>query len=737
MKLLRIFCLCFILFNCLKSENSSFEMIIKHIESLQKNLKSLKETYNLNQLEKDSIIDVNNIVTEDEDYYSDIPQSYSNELLGCNTKHPAEAQQTNLIQLSEKLERKKYYDIHNRTYLLSEYTLNRKIIDFIILNFKALYKLGNGFFSNKIFVVLTSDQNSYLDIYDENFNQIFSSKLEFEAVKLISFNSNEEREIFILAKSNENNKEGSTLKKLTVDFYSKNIFHSHNINPDNNNNSSNTYDEIQKFEVKGERILEVETFREVNNKYSIKFLFDKNKDRNNFFVKEESFYNLELEALNLTAHITKGNKYIIIETHNEFIILNDKLNLISKFQKSSFINYYDTHFQVSYLSSSKIKPFLNYIGIIYNKSSIFHIFNLRNMNEVLIEIDINNAKYYDYTHGFEEDIFYNTSNNENKKIIDNKTNNIIAYTFDQLNNLLYFVTQELNLFVVTIKISTQVRQSNEKYFYDIYGNINSMKNPSSNTPDSYQVAMIINLKKYFSVKNANNCDAEVVRKDLFIRVGSEFVIINLDSFNPGIKDAFAILPQIQYKKIINKVEKASFIKNSNGYYFLLSYGYKLFFYEIIPQTSAFIGQDEFFNFNFKVPIIFIALIILGLYHFLFKKKQISEQDTSKLKEELLSQLKKEGVDLNDFKKKSASKNDKNSKLENDLDLNKINKFLNESKNKKTYSNNIKEEDEYQDAFDEKGNYNKNEEYEDDNDINIEDEEIEDINDQIEEEEVEE
>jgi len=409
----------------------------------------------------------------------------------------------------------------------------------------------------------------------------------------------------------------------------------------------------------------------------------------------------------------------------------------------------------AYLKVFDMVPFINYIGILYRSSPIFHIFSINNMESVLIEIDLNNPKFYFYSHGFEEEGFYNTNDHsefpeneeaENEedlyieKRVQSRTNIIAAFCYDQFNSLLYFVTEEMNLFVVTIKINNSSKNYENSYYYDSYGNFYSSKNNSSNTPNSYEVVMIINLKPYlsntennegfgetaankFSGKNntenensklkrnihkssssersfipctknfnsninnksASDCffmNMEVIRKDLFIKVDSDLIIVNLETFNSSNSDPFDALPQIQKKSLLigNTIKPTSrihinhkmapfyYMRNSHGYYFIVKADIietkipkdssstsdnredtyqALMFFQILLPNNSFIGTEEF-SFNFKIPVIFIALIILVVYHFIAKSKEkskMSDDQTKAVREELMDHLKSQGVDL--------------------------------------------------------------------------------------------
>ena len=53
------------------------------------------------------------------------------------------------------------------------------------------------------------------------------------------------------------------------------------------------------------------------------------------------------------------------------------------------------------------------------------------------------------------------------------------------------------------------------------------------------------------------------------------------------------------------------------------------------------GSEEV-GFNFKIPIIFIALIIIFIVNYYKKKKSVKEEDSEFLKKQVLDELKRYG-----------------------------------------------------------------------------------------------
>jgi hypothetical protein len=140
---------------------------------------------------------------------------------------------------------------------------------------------------------------------------------------------------------------------------------------------------------------------------------------------------------------------------------------------------------------------------------------------------------------------------------------------------------------------------------------------------------------------------EIIRKDLLIFNQNEvfcFDLEKIESADDFTEDKFA-------QKIVSlsksdshpKIQKISIGKYPYGHCFLSNTQYNTISqYDLIYPTAKLKGKEEF-NWNFKVPLIFIALIILFFYHYFKNKKSAEVENMGKSKEDIFEELKKYGV----------------------------------------------------------------------------------------------
>lgn len=478
---------------------------------------------------------------------------------------------------------------------------------------------------------------------------------------------------------------------------------------------------------------------------------------------------IENSLSNIKLHVSRGKRLILLENTRNIFILKEDLSIMNVYARNNYLDIYkqyisrdnsensdnnnsklDNHLisEDTILNNNDFIPFLNYIGFIYQYSPIFHIFGLDNLNELLISIDLNDLSRYECVVCGEVKQYSgtvvntDTNTNRNRKDSDffyyNKneiyTNNIISFTFDQFNSLLYFLTEELNLFIISIKINTNNKNINNTYsvlmIIDIKNylqhtsdNIISRIKNMSKTKSYYKCKFLVKFNSSNNDESCNFINTEVIRKDLFIKIDNELVIIDLEPY-ANINESFNQLPRIQYKNLnvfdnnyneedVNrkksKFSEFQYIRNSHGNYIAMKHEVYshitnstfstdstddntysdvhsyILLYEVALPNSSFMGTEEF-SFNFKIPIIFIALIILLIYHLATRgknKKVMSEEEQRKVREDLIQQLKKEGVNL---ESRGKSKNNVNSKDidkeydNDDINILSKNKIINNIKN---------------------------------------------------------
>jgi hypothetical protein len=612
----------------------------------------------------------------------------------------------------------------------------------ILTQSKGLKILNYGFNEEKeFFIIVNSDNNtnSYKDL------QIIKYQLDFFAKRKLILDNENSANPNTTSMNFEVDEDNSNVSKKDYNETHDGII---------NNNYSIYSNYINKYNKEGIYISKPEINSSLHRKvkvtshlypdkqYDLKFYYDSNKEKNVFVLKEMSQTSItktitdilaknnfntnfdknikdsKINVNSIKLHTIKGKKRIICDTELMYLIFNSNLVLKNAYLKNNFSDYYKLKIPnysdiynpgvlgLTYLRVSQIFPFMNYIGVTYKESSIFHILNFDNLNELILEIDLSNQKSFDFLYGFNNlnlinsDFNYTNNNNDDEleylyydHISDSRTNNIVAFSFDQFNNLLYFLTSELNLFVVSIKM--------------LGGNDKSVKEIRSKSEDYFTVNMVINIENYiednikdeltekeFCINNLkiegknNRCidtSIEVIRKDLFIKINNHLVIVSLENFNNQNND-FSNFPNISYKNLVIKnqkyevrrLENMIVLRTNSNYFILLKSFLKhhnqsnkknsdvLLLYEVLLPNNSFTGNEEF-SFNFKIPVIFVALIFLLAYHYFNKKKNVTDEESIKIREELLDQLKKEGINLNKYKKEDKNIQKKDSRVSNSED----------------------------------------------------------------------
>lgn len=376
---------------------------------------------------------------------------------------------------------------------------------------------------------------------------------------------------------------------------------------ENQENKSNEYEEGEIFNIK--------TYKDGTNSYEVYLSYKKNMKK--FFWEIEEFETLfsfnNTQIIKAFTHINKGAKLLIITTEdNKVTVLNEDLELQKQFNLNDIYESLNPEF--NQIQIKNFHMFQNFISFIHNFNSIL-ISSFENMNNLILKCDLSK----------------------------NATSTINNFIFDSYNHLIYAILNDGNFLVISPKL---------------FGN--------THYKDNYCI-----VNKIYKLDIANEfMQMEILRKDLILRNKETIIVIDLSDFeeldtkNEELKfrkfdltsykrkDEILIqnsekhidLPNFEKKHFFEN-NKLVFCKSNNGHYIFTKRNNDntLLLLEIVNPTGKLKGNEEF-SFNFKIPIIFIALIILFFFHY-FKKKQPEESDDM-IKQDILEKIKKFGTSKN-------------------------------------------------------------------------------------------
>jgi len=504
-----------------------------------------------------------------------------------------------------------------------------------------------------------------------------------------------------------------------------------------------------------------------SNKYIILVIENFIENENKTILKNEieiQYLNEELKLINSFSFKNKKKEEDDDETNNppyNPLVKNDRplyennSNLDKRISEiflnfKIFYNYVYTQFEDS-VKISHIESFDKYLLTCDFKS--FLAMNIKTTNSTNNK-DLNN---------------FHSENGENKIVYYRK----YIFTYDQINNYLILITEDLDMIIYyPIVKSTNSHNDNNKNF-----NVCKFKKLFQN----FDLKNILGISDDLSINkgnqgnsdtklNLNLINIEIIRSDLLINLKQigQIVSINLDKFEDHIEEnyfEFRIINTNDFS-IVNENLKVFNLENTdkkhqqhtyqtkdckqdkNSYNnpiytrnaimapeiayskntfsnFILIQNYEnpniIMIYEILNPHSKLVGGDYSFL-NFKIPIIFVAMIIIFFYQF-FKKRNELNAETPGMKKEVFKYLEDQGAFYNrktykeesenqlkhththvtDSKYKSILKNASNNsnnnyslKKENDdVNMNSnADESMNESSNDQNDSDFVKDDEEY-------------------------------------------
>ena len=139
----------------------------------------------------------------------------------------------------------------------------------------------------------------------------------------------------------------------------------------------------------------------------------------------------------------------------------------------------------------------------------------------------------------------------------------------------------------------------------------------------------------------------MMRRDLIISNKADTLeFLNFEDIEWGNSETFnKVKRQIIHVDEIGVENEAELklIKTSLEHFLMMknSMSNKLLLYHI-PNINSKIKGSEEVGFNFKIPIIFIALVIIFIVNYYKKKKNVKEEDSEFLKKQVLDELKRYG-----------------------------------------------------------------------------------------------
>ena len=556
---------------------------------------------------------------------------------------------------------------------------------------KSLYNINyldssNKNISNQKIIDLANTYNiDYVSHNSNNESIIINTFIEDEKSWEIEFNFNRNRirnsysikEIDILYNNNNNNKEqDSYMFNKTIDKINSNIYNDLLLGFIRSSNS---------------------------NKLNINYY--------NYLYDTQNNTNI---ILNIIPFLNKGKRTIIIETNYNIFYANDNLSIIKTFNKKEI--YFSLNISIDNPQIKQIYCFFGFCSIYFNNYNKMFILDFDNLNSITLEIEF-------------------------KKNI-----KIKGFIYDQFTNLLYIVTSDFNLLFIIPKIVS--REEKTKNSYSVAYKINLID-------DILIKKSNVNKSKFNLIKEIDNdISIQIIKKDLIVKVDDILFLIDLEqaaaannnnnnSYEGNIKDVntnYILLNKHNNNNneyFLNNFNNLIYLKNQNSLYLTTISNVKLnkneykaiVFYDVVVKNKNIVGGNNF-DFNFKIPVIFIALVILVIYHVFYKNKNNKQHlDDDKVKDELIKELTKHnafndkkilndkftdkkqyGEDINDTNysrvKKTNILKKSNYEEEKDEDVNSIQENdINRYNNINEYIDNNEEEDdeEEEEEYDENEN----------------------------------
>ena len=558
--------------------------------------KNLNKTINKNKMDIDEIYNNIKLYEKNNKLFNEMKQIIKNYSLG-NELFEEEYHFLNIIP--ENMTR---YDESLEHRLIPEilFEFKNKISCFNFIQTKPITKDDTGHF---VSILLLICQNNSIIVSDLLGNIYLTYETEYEINEIVTFNQNDINDFYIVTKNFTEIKKFLLLQGL---FYKNNNNTNNTIN--NTINKNESLDEI-------DNVIDVETYAEDLKREKVEKLSYKLVDTYKQNIKEQRIKILEEKNiyfnLNNNSFINNCNNSEYIININPVIIKGVK-SLIVITNKKSIYKLNNQNFQIisySKINEKNINNFSNTLNPV-TMTSFYILFNKNNNGFKVSKID-------------------NTSFIITKCELfpDNSTEKIKYYYFDQKSRTLYILSNLFNIYLVTPML---IQTSNE-----------SFKN-------SCRILFLCKLNKIIENNNQNTKDygnfyLSLLNKKLMItNNGIDFEVVDLTKIGEVDNENKLNTKIFSLEQYINEnINLTPLILKNNNLYLLLyqinNNSLLLFNYH---EKNSKIYTSEPQSFNFKVPIILVAFIVILIWNYIKKKNENNEigdidlkGNTDKLKHE--------------------------------------------------------------------------------------------------------
>ena len=491
----------------------------------------------------------------------------------------------------------------------------------------------------------------------ENIKEIEKSNWKFENISNLNIeNINEIYSEFMKEKSNPNfNIENRIILRCSYEFNKEinlfDFFYSKSMAKNDNgifvnillitiqNNNISFFDMDWKYFIMPYEIYDFITMK-IQDEVEI-FIISKNKT---------NLFKYRLKIRKDIGEIYNKTKNILVKSyidelsqvpHNVYNLSYNYLNSIEKLRfnltlKKKYFQFNNSNEEIVSTQTVMMKG-LKYI-IIY--SNLGNIYKLKTWDMLIekkqnIKFENNSIPFLFYTFAFflnkQKDSLsiyhiHNTSNLISKCFFKDEKEKIINLFYDGLLRILIVATNNSKLYFAFPSLYINMKQD---CFYEYFTDIS------------------INVK--------NGIYIEITRRILFIsNKEKEMEIIDLNDLDFH-KISF-LSNKIRKKKIeIGEdknellIKEPKFIKTGNEQYMIMKDKKNKLLLYYIPNVNSKIKGNEEISFNFKIPIIIVALVIIFFVNYIKKKNEKDEFEKRKLKNQVIEEIRKYGGSGKKFK----------------------------------------------------------------------------------------
>jgi hypothetical protein len=481
--------------------------------------------------------------------------------------------------LSNYNENIKKYDESLEHRLIPEtlFEYKNKISCFNLISTKSITKDDTGHF---VSILLLVGLNNSLIVSDLFGNIYLTYNITEEINDIITYNQNDISDFFVITNN------FTVIKKFVL---LQGLFYK--------NNSTKNVNNTEESSINPNNVIKVDTYAEDDSREKIEKLSYELVDIYRQNIKEERIKIMEEKNISFNIHnnsyMNHSNKDEYIITTNPAVIKGTK-SLIAITNKKSVYKLNNQNLEL--ISYSEIEP--------KNKSNYSNTLNPITMTSYYI-------LFNQYENGFK------VAKVENVSIIiakcdlfpENSTEKIKYYFFDQKSRTLYILSNLFNVYIVTPMI---IQTSHETF------------------KNSCRVIFICKLNKIIdnSIQDMNNNGPfyiSLLNKKLMItHDGIEFEVIDLtkiaevDNENKLQTKIFS-LSQFINGTIANYIPLITKNNNQNIFLYQIKNNSLLLFNYHEKSSKIYTSEPQ--SFNFKVPIILVAFIVILVWNYIKKKNE--------------------------------------------------------------------------------------------------------------------